>query len=84
MSKTVDGLVQRGLIARSPQSHDRRQVPLALTKKGNTLLQKVRKAAQQSLCQRMTLLNSVERSQLKKGLVQLAKLFQLKVPKNFI
>jgi DNA-binding MarR family transcriptional regulator len=84
MSKTVEGLVQRGLLARSPHSHDRRQVQLALTKKGNTLLQKVRKAAQESLCQKMMLLNAEERSELKKGLIQLTKLFQLNVPKNFI
>jgi DNA-binding MarR family transcriptional regulator len=44
MSRAADGLVQRGLVTRLEDEHDRRMKRLSLTRAGDVLVQKLRDA----------------------------------------
>ncbi len=75
MSKMVDGLVRRGLIARTAHADDRRCISLKLTKKGEVLFQQVRREVKRRLQAKLTPLNPRARQELQRGLVQLSAIF---------
>ena len=75
MSRSVDGLVQSGLIERSKKSPDRRQSPLKLTPKGAALFRRVTKAAERRLSKKVSGLDDKKREALLYGLAQLENIF---------
>ncbi len=60
VSQAVDALVERGLIARTRDTDDRRYVRLALTDAGNTLLDAVFEDTRQWMIQALTPLDDEE------------------------
>ncbi len=74
MSKMVEGLVRRGLIARAPHPGDRRRIELRLTKSGEALYRSVRRSAERKLEQIVAALDAGERRQLTNGLKQIEKI----------
>ena len=75
MSKMIDALVEKGLIRRDAQSKDRRRIPLLLTPEGESLFLKIRRSAQQEIGKRTVRLNTRDRKELFKGLLQLESFF---------
>lgn len=67
-SKLVDGLVGRGLLARSPAAADRRRIELALTPKGHSALRQVRRAAEAKLGERLAVLSPRERALVRRAM----------------
>ncbi|MDB5037545.1 MAG: MarR family protein [Bacteriovoracaceae bacterium] len=72
MSKMVDGLVKRGMIKRIADKDDRRQINLALSKKGADLYRQSLKSIQLQLSKALSELNLTERNSLAKTLDQLS------------
>lgn len=62
MSKLVDGLVVRRLVAREPCSEDRRRITLGLTESGAKALQAARELAQAYLAQALAPLPAADRA----------------------
>jgi len=75
ISRAIDVLVKRNLVARKPDRKDRRRVSLRLTKLGTTLFARFGNRAQTMLESRIKKLNGQEQLQLKLGLSQIEKLF---------
>ncbi|MCL5277468.1 MAG: MarR family transcriptional regulator [Deltaproteobacteria bacterium] len=75
MSRSIDGLVQSGLVERSKESPDRRQSPLKLTPKGAALFRRVTKAAERRLSKKVSGLDGKRREALLRGMAQLEKIF---------
>ncbi len=61
MSKMMDGLVTRGLVARQEDPHDRRRVTLALTAEGRKTFDRSRKATQACMSGWLSALSEPER-----------------------
>ena len=64
MTRTVNGLAERGLVQRNPDPHDRRQVVVSLTEAGAELLATDRAQREQWLTQRLADLSTDERETL--------------------
>jgi len=75
MSKLVDGLVGRGLVARSASTADRRRLTLELTTEGTTLFQAARAQTQSHLAASLARLLPQDRAAVTRGLSLLATLF---------
>lgn len=75
MSKLVDGLVRRGLVARAPGLDDRRRVALALTEAGAGLLAAARDAATSAYARRLAELPEADLAQVAATLRTLRSLF---------
>ncbi|MGQ0569312.1 MAG: MarR family winged helix-turn-helix transcriptional regulator [Armatimonadota bacterium] len=68
VSKLIDGLVVRGVVARSHHTGDRRRVTLALTPAGRQILQLAREAAHAYLAGMLAPLPPPERAALARGM----------------
>jgi DNA-binding MarR family transcriptional regulator len=75
VSKAVESLVKRGLVARSSDPLDRRKVPLALTEEGQRVLQVIFGEAEAWLALRFEKLDASEIEAIMKGLDALHKAF---------
>ena len=75
VSKAVESLVRRGLVARSSDPLDRRKVPLALTEEGQRVLQVIFGEAEAWLAVRFEKLDAREIESIMKGLAALNKVF---------
>jgi DNA-binding MarR family transcriptional regulator len=80
MSKLVDGLVRRGLVARVAGREDRRRVALSLTAAGTGLLADARRAAAQAYVQRLAGLPEAELERIAQSLRILRALFTPRAP----
>ena len=67
VSKTVDTLVRRGLVTRSQDPNDRRNIPLALTEEGGQVMDHIFTEAESWLTDRFKRLNPEEISTLSQG-----------------
>ncbi len=76
MSKMVSGLVDRGYIERSYESHDRRFILLRLTPKGRRFFEEAHAYTRARLARRAATLSSVERDRVVSGLALLRALFE--------
>jgi DNA-binding MarR family transcriptional regulator len=75
VSKAVDALVNRGLVSRSQDPNDRRNIPLALTAEGQRALSAVYDEAEAWLSARFEHLTPSERTALLEGMYLLHKAF---------
>lgn len=75
MSKLVDGLVARRLVARETSPYDRRRVTLALTTTGSAAFQAAHKATQAYLAQRLAELPVEELALVRQSMQVLRPLF---------
>lgn len=75
MSKLMDGLVERKLIAREFDRVDRRRVTLALTARGRTILETARRAARDHLTHVLSSLDTSELETVYQALTALRPLF---------
>jgi DNA-binding MarR family transcriptional regulator len=75
VSKAVDSLVRRGLVARSQNPHDRRNLPLALTGEGQRVMDLIYGEAEAWLSTRFARLNAEETGLLLQGLDILRRAF---------
>lgn len=76
VSKAVEALVQKGLVARLPDAHDRRQIRLVLTQEGNRLLAAIYDQAEAWLAERFEPLSSAERTALLAAMDSLRRTFE--------
>lgn len=75
ISKTVDALVRKGLVIRSQDSNDRRNIPLALTEEGSQVLEAIFTEAEAWLSSRFECLDLEEIKILIQGMDTLQKVF---------
>jgi DNA-binding MarR family transcriptional regulator len=75
VSKAVDSLVRRGLVARSQNQLDRRNLPLALTQEGQRVMDLIYGEAEAWLSSRFARLTADETASLLQGLELLCKAF---------
>jgi DNA-binding MarR family transcriptional regulator len=75
VSKAVDTLVRRGLVIRSQDLRDRRNIPLALTGEGQRVLDTIFSEAESWLIARFERLSQDELEALQKGMETLHKAF---------
>jgi DNA-binding MarR family transcriptional regulator len=75
VSKTVDALVRRGLVVRSQNPNDRRNIPLALTINGQQIMDAIFTEAEVWLSNSFDRLSQIEREILFKGMESLRKVF---------
>lgn len=75
MSRLVDSMVQRALIERTGDLHDRRRVSLELSKAGRKKFASVKKAAEGTFVKRFSSLSQQERENLAAGLAVLNGVF---------
>jgi len=75
VSKAVDALARRGLVARSQDPNDRRNVPLALTDEGQRVMAGIYDETQQWLSARFARLTAEETESLLQGMETLLKAF---------
>jgi DNA-binding MarR family transcriptional regulator len=68
MTRMVDPLVKRRLVARKPHLEDRRQVDLTLTTQGNKLIDEIQESMRVRLTEKLNKLDSEKRKQLITGL----------------
>ncbi len=80
MSKLIDGLVERGLVGRTPESDDRRRVALSLTGEGEVLLAVVRDGTQAFLAGLFAEVTAGERAAIVKAMKLLSPLFSTPKP----
>lgn len=75
VSKAVDALVRRGLVIRSQDPSDRRNIPLALTFEGQSVMDAIFTEAEAWLITHFERLNPEEREILLQGMESLRKAF---------
>ena len=75
VSKAVDALVRRGLVIRSQDPNDRRNIPLALTDEGQRVLDAIFTEAEAWLSSRFECLDVEEMETLIRGMETLQKAF---------
>jgi DNA-binding MarR family transcriptional regulator len=75
MSKQIDGLVARGVVARQTDSADRRRVILTLTAQGRWTLQSVRDIAQAHLARMLAVLAPSRRATIVEAMRALRQVF---------
>lgn len=73
ISQAVEIMVQKGLVERSPDLHDRRQVSLVLTSQGNQLLDDIFAKVQAWMLERFSVLSDEELEAFIRGLQALKK-----------
>ncbi|MES2155296.1 MAG: MarR family transcriptional regulator [bacterium] len=71
MSKLIDGLVERNLVARTPQAEDRRRVELVVSPEGRRVLDRVRQAVRARLAERLATLSAGDRGAIAAALTHL-------------
>lgn len=76
VSKTVDGLVNRGLVSRLTDTQDRRHIRLSLTEEGARVMSAIFRQADDWLEARFARLTTAEREQLARALDLLQKMFK--------
>ncbi len=76
VSKAVDALVRRGLVSRSHNAADRRQVPLALTAEGERVLSAIFAEAESWLAEKFQPLSPEELDRALAGMSILQKAFE--------
>lgn len=67
MTRTVGGLVDRGLVERTADPEDRRQVILSLTREGTTLLKEIRRRRDAWMSVRVSHLSAEEQEVLQRA-----------------
>lgn len=77
VSKAVNALVRRGLVVRSQDPQDRRNIPLALTLEGQRVMDAIFTEAEIWLSTRFSLLDTGETESLLLGLESLRKAFAI-------
>ncbi|PJH75777.1 MAG: MarR family transcriptional regulator [Anaerolineae bacterium CG_4_9_14_0_8_um_filter_58_9] len=82
VSKAVDALVRRGLVARSQDPDDRRNLPLALTDEGQRVLSAIYAEAEEWLAARFARLTADELSLSLQAMEILQKAFTENYPLN--
>jgi DNA-binding MarR family transcriptional regulator len=75
MSKMIDALVTRKMVARRPHPTDRRRLTLALTSHGETTLRSARQAVQAQLAQLLDTASADERAAIAQAMITLRLLF---------
>lgn len=75
VSKAVDALVRRGLVRRNHDPLDRRNVPLALTDKGQHVMESIFNETEVWLSERFSGLTAIEIEDMLEGLTALSKAF---------
>ena len=75
MSNSVSSLVQRGWVKRTSPARDRRIVIIEVTAEGQATLERVGKAAEAHLSERLIALDGASRQKLHSGLAVLTKIF---------
>ena len=75
LTRMIDTLVTRNLVARSTDVHDRRQILLNVTTLGKSLYDRHRKKAQEKIDRHLSRLSPLEKETLIQGLSVLAELF---------
>ncbi|MEP7356724.1 MAG: MarR family transcriptional regulator [Anaerolineales bacterium] len=75
ISQAIDGLVNKGLLIRRPSAADRRYVKLALTPKGNSLLDDIFEQNRAWMAQRLAPLTAHELGSIQRGLDTLRQAF---------
>lgn len=75
MSNSVSALVQRGWVKRTSPARDRRIVIIEATEEGLETLERVSKAAEGHLAERLLSIDDVSRRRLQSGLAVLTKIF---------
>jgi MarR family transcriptional regulator, 2-MHQ and catechol-resistance regulon repressor len=75
VSKAVDSLVHKGLVARQQDLADRRNIPLALTEEGQRVLDAIFMEAEAWLAARFACLTPEETNSLLQGMENLQKVF---------
>jgi DNA-binding MarR family transcriptional regulator len=75
VSKTVDAMVRRGLVIRSQDPNDRRNIPLALTDEGQRVMDSIFTEAEAWLSARFQRLSQEELETLLHGMETLRKVF---------
>jgi DNA-binding MarR family transcriptional regulator len=68
ISRQVDGLVTKGLVARHTDPTDRRVIHLELTEQGRTLLETIRTRLYHRVAETLTALSPTEKEQVAEGL----------------
>ena len=76
MSRMVGALVRRGLLRRTPDNADRRQIELRLSQRGQTEFARLRHAIEAALAARIALLPAAQKRALGTGLMTLGELFR--------
>lgn len=71
MSKLIDGLVERGLVERTPQQADRRRVELVASPDGRRVLDRVRQAVRARVAERLATLTATERGAVSSAMAKL-------------
>ena len=77
VSKAVDGLVHKGLVARQQDLSDRRNIPLALTEEGQRVLDAIFTEAEAWLAAQFACLTPEETNSLMQGMENLHKVFSV-------
>ena len=75
VSKAVDALVHKGLVSRQQNPSDRRNIPLALTDSGKSVMEAIFSEAEAWLSARFARLTSQETEYLLQGMETLRKVF---------
>ena len=76
ISRQVDGLVKKGLVTREPDLADRRVIHLALSEKGDTLLQDLEARACRRVSETLASLTVAEKERVYEGLALLQSAFE--------
>lgn len=77
MTRVIAGLVERGLVARTPHPTDRRQVTVSVTEAGSALLKEERRQKEAWLVKRLKELTPEERAVLRQAAPILEKLSKI-------
>ncbi len=72
MSRTVDALVEKGLLERRRAPDDRRRVVLCLTPAGDSLVARVREHMERALARELASITDAQRATIVAGLTELA------------
>lgn len=75
MSKMIDGLVGKGLVARAGCAGDRRRVSLSLTVKGKSIYRQASQGTHAALAKRLDALSPGESAELSRALRAVEKIF---------
>lgn len=75
MSMLVDTVIKKGLVVKNKTMKDKRQSPLSLTKKGRAVYLKSGNLTELKLSEKIEELSEKECEELRKGLVQIQKIF---------
>jgi DNA-binding MarR family transcriptional regulator len=83
MSKTVNALVERGWLARTPSVEDRRVVHIGLTPTGEQVLSETHRQSEALIAELLVTLSPAERDTLLAGLAILRKTFEAAIVSEY-